>query len=92
MDLLAIPWVDKTIYVVASLPFAVELYRRWVVGQGVPLISPILGNGLAIVSMGLRGLSAGSPLAVVPRRRLMHAKAPVAAAGERPGDVLALAG
>jgi len=47
MDLLAIPWVDKTMSVVASLPFAVELYRR-----------------------GLRGIPAGSPLAVVPRHCL----------------------
>jgi hypothetical protein len=105
MDLLAIPWVDKTIAIVASLPFAVELYRRWVIGhvnfpravlglqllviillmvlrtapvrvtpnlwfwllafvttyatlgftayanQGVSLISPIAGNGLAVLSM-----------------------------------------
>jgi len=28
MDLM-IPWVDKTIAIVASLPFAVELYRRY---------------------------------------------------------------
>jgi hypothetical protein len=33
MDLLVIPWVDKTIAIVASLPFAFELYRRWVVGH-----------------------------------------------------------
>ena len=29
MAKLAIPWVDKTIAILASLPFAVELYRRW---------------------------------------------------------------
>lgn len=28
-----IPWVDKTIAIVACLPFAVELYRRWAVGH-----------------------------------------------------------
>ena len=33
MDLLVIPWVDKTIAIVASLPFAFELYRRWAVGH-----------------------------------------------------------
>ena len=27
MELLVIPWVDKTIAMVASLPFAIELYR-----------------------------------------------------------------
>ena len=33
MDLLVIPWVDKTIAILASLPFAVELYRRWLGGH-----------------------------------------------------------
>ena len=33
MDLLVIPWVDKTIVILATIPFAVELYRRWVVGH-----------------------------------------------------------
>jgi len=33
MDLLAIPWVDKSIALVATIPFVIELYRRWVVGH-----------------------------------------------------------
>src|SRR5215469_14561509 len=33
MDLLVVPWVDKAIAIVASLPFAFELYRRWAVGH-----------------------------------------------------------
>jgi protein-S-isoprenylcysteine O-methyltransferase Ste14 len=104
MDRLAIPWVDKSIAIVATIPFVIELYHRWVVGHvnfpravlgiqllviivvmvlrtapvrvtpnpwywllafvttyatlgfsayaepGVTLISPMLGNGLAILS------------------------------------------
>ena len=126
MDLLAIPWVDKTIAIVASLPFAFELYRRWVVGhvnfpravlglqllviillmvlrtapvrvtpnpwfwllafvttyatlgfsafagQGVSLISPILGNGLAVVSMIIllyALLSLGRNIGFIPAQR-----------------------
>lgn len=33
MDLLVIPWVDKTIAILASLPFVAELYRRWLGGN-----------------------------------------------------------
>ena len=33
MDMLAIPWVDKSIAVVATIPFVIELYDRWVVGH-----------------------------------------------------------
>lgn len=126
MDLLAIPWVDKTIAVVASLPFALELYRRWVVGhvnfpravlglqllviillmvlrtapvrvtpnpwfwllafvttyatlgftayasQGVSLISPIVGNGLAVMSMIIllyALLSLGRNIGFIPAQR-----------------------
>ena len=126
MDLLAIPWVDKSIAVVASLPFAFELYRRWVIGhvnfpravlglqllviillmvlrtapvrvtpnpwfwllafvttyatlgftafagQGVSLISPILGNGLAVVSMMIllyALLSLGRNIGFIPAQR-----------------------
>lgn len=29
MDALGVPWVDRTIAIVASLPFAIELYRRY---------------------------------------------------------------
>jgi protein-S-isoprenylcysteine O-methyltransferase Ste14 len=33
MDLLVIPWVDKTVAILAAIPFVVELYGRWVVGH-----------------------------------------------------------
>jgi len=126
MDLLAIPWVDKTIAILATIPFAVELYRRWVVGhvnfpravlglqllviiivmvlrtapvrvtpnpwfwilafvttyatlgfsayaeQGVTLISPIVGNGLAVVSMIIivySLLSLGRNIGFIPAQR-----------------------
>src|SRR5215469_1755542 len=126
MAKLAIPWVDKTIAILATLPFAVELYRRWVVGhvnfpravlglqllviivvmvlrtapvrvtpnpwfwllafvttyatlgfsayaeQGVTLISPIVGNGLAVVSMIIilySLLSLGKNIGFVPAQR-----------------------
>lgn len=126
MDLLVIPWVDKTIAIVASLPFAVELYRRWVVGyvsfpravlglqllviivlmvlrtapvrvtpnpwywllafvttyatlgfaafagQGTSVISPIVGNGLAIVSLIILVyalLSLGRNIGFIPAQR-----------------------
>lgn len=131
MDLLAIPWVDKAIAIVASLPFAVELYRRWVVGhvnfpravlglqlfviivlmvlrtaavrvtpnpwfwllafvttyatlgftayagQGVALISPIVGNGLAVVSMIIllyALLSLGRNIGFIPAQRKVVTK------------------
>src|SRR5215471_10427312 len=48
MDLLAIPWVDKTIAIVASLPFAVELHRRWVVGH-VNFPRAVLGLQLVVI-------------------------------------------
>src|SRR5215467_7333010 len=126
LDLLAIPWVDKSIAIVASVPFAFELYRRWVVGhvnfpravlglqlvviillmvlrtapvrispnpwfwllafittyatlgfsafagQGVSLISPILGNGLAVISMMIllyALLSLGRNIGFIPAQR-----------------------
>jgi protein-S-isoprenylcysteine O-methyltransferase Ste14 len=131
MDVLAIPWVDKMISVVACVPFAVELYRRWVVGhvsfpravlgvqllviillmvlrtapvrvtpnpwfwllafvttyatlgfsafagQGVTLISPIAGNGLAIVSMIILMyalLSLGRNIGFIPAQRKVVTK------------------
>ena len=131
MDLLAIPWVDKTIAVVASLPWVVELYRRWVVGhvnfpravlglhllvlismmvlrtapvrvtpnpwfwllafvstyptlaftayakQGVSLISPIVGNGLAVVSVIISVyalLSLGRNVGFIPAQRRIVTK------------------
>ena len=126
MDLLVIPWVDKTIAILATIPFAVELYRRWVVGhvnfpravlglqllviivvmvlrtapvrvtpnpwfwllafvttyatlgfsayaeQGVTLIAPIVGNGLAVVSMIIivySLLSLGRNIGFIPAQR-----------------------
>jgi protein-S-isoprenylcysteine O-methyltransferase Ste14 len=131
IDLLAIPWVDKTIAIVASLPFGVELYRRWVVGhvnfpravlglqllviillmvlrtapvrvtpnlwfwllafvttyatlgftayanQGVSLISPIVGNGLAVLSMIIllyALLSLGRNIGFIPAQRKVVTK------------------
>jgi len=131
MDLLAVPWVDKTIAIVASLPFALELYRRWVVGhvnfpravlglqllviillmvlrtapvrvtpnpwfwllafvttyatlgftayasQGVSLISPIVGNGLAVLSMIIllyALLSLGRNIGFIPAQRKVVTK------------------
>jgi hypothetical protein len=32
MATLAIPWVDKTIAIIASVPFAIDRYRRWLGG------------------------------------------------------------
>src|SRR5262245_58473444 len=126
MDLLVIPCVDKTIAVAASLPFVVELYRRWAVGHvnfpravlglqlliiivlmvlrtapvrvtpnpwfwllafvttyatlgfsafaqpGVTLISPLLGNGLAILSAIIivySLLSLGRNIGFIPAQR-----------------------
>src|SRR5215469_4282897 len=131
MDLLVIPWVDKTIAILASIPFAVELYNRWVVGhvnfpravlglqllviivvmvlrtapvrvtpnpwfwllafvttyatlgfsayaeQGVTLISPIVGNALAVVSMIIIGyalLSLGRNIGFIPAQRKVVTK------------------
>lgn len=131
MDLLVIPWVDKTISIVASIPFAVELYRRWVIGhvnfpravlglqlliiivvmvlrtapvrvtpnpwywllafsttyatlgftalagQGIPLVSPILGNGLAIVSVVILVyalVSLGRNIGFIPAQRKVVTK------------------
>ena len=48
MDVLVIPWVDKTIAIVASLPFAFELYRRWAVGH-VNFPRAVLGLQLLII-------------------------------------------
>jgi hypothetical protein len=63
MDLLVIPWVDKSIAIVASLPFAFELYRRWAVGQ-VNFPRAVLGLQLLIiiVMMALRR----APVRVTP--------------------------
>jgi protein-S-isoprenylcysteine O-methyltransferase Ste14 len=126
MDRLAIPWVDKTIAIVATIPFVIELYQRWVVGHvnfprallgiqvlviivvmvlrtapvrvtpnpwywllafvttyatlgfsayaepGVTLISPLLGNGLAILSAIIivySLLSLGRNIGFIPAQR-----------------------
>jgi hypothetical protein len=63
MDLLVIPWVDKTIAIVASLPFVVELYHRWTVGH-VTFPRAVLGLQLLIiiVLMALRT----APVRVTP--------------------------
>jgi protein-S-isoprenylcysteine O-methyltransferase Ste14 len=126
LDLLGIPWVDKTISLIATIPFVVELYHRWILGhvnfpravlglqllviivlmllrtapvrvtpnpwfwllafvttyatlgfsafagQGISLISPMLGNGLAIVSMIIllyALLSLGRNIGFIPAQR-----------------------
>ncbi len=126
MELLVVPWVDKTIAILASVPFAFELYRRWAIGhanfprivlglqlliiislmvlrtapvrvtpnpwfwvlafvstygplgftayaqQGVPAVSPIVGNGLAIVSLIIliySLLSLGRNIGFIPAQR-----------------------
>jgi protein-S-isoprenylcysteine O-methyltransferase Ste14 len=126
MDWLAIPWVDKSIAIVATIPFVIELYQRWVVGHvnfprallgiqvlviivvmvlrtapvrvtpnpwywllafvttyatlgfsayaepGVTLISPLLGNGLAILSaivIVYSLLSLGRNIGFIPAQR-----------------------
>jgi protein-S-isoprenylcysteine O-methyltransferase Ste14 len=126
MDLLAIPWIDKTIAIVATIPFVIELYHRWVGGHvnfprallgiqllviivvmvlrtapvrvtpnpwfwllafvttyatlgfsayaepGVTLISPLLGNSLAIVSAIIivySLLSLGRNIGFIPAQR-----------------------
>src|SRR5215470_15599932 len=48
MDLLAIPWVDKAIAILAAIPFAGELYRRWVVGH-VNFPRAVLGLQLLVI-------------------------------------------
>lgn len=50
MDLLVIPWVDKTIAIAATIPFVVELYRRWVVGH-VNFPRAVLGLQLLVIIM-----------------------------------------
>jgi protein-S-isoprenylcysteine O-methyltransferase Ste14 len=126
MDLLVIPWVDKTIAIMACVPLAFELYRRWAIGhvnfpravlslqllvlitlmvlrttparvtpnpwfwllafvssygplaftafagQGISLVSPIVGNGLAIMSVIILVsslLSLGRNIGFVPAQR-----------------------
>jgi protein-S-isoprenylcysteine O-methyltransferase Ste14 len=48
MDLLVIPWVDKTIAILAAIPFVGELYRRWVLGH-VTFPRAVLGLQLLVI-------------------------------------------
>jgi len=48
MDLLIIPWVDKSVAILATIPFVVELYRRWVVGH-VNFPRAVLGLQLLVI-------------------------------------------
>jgi protein-S-isoprenylcysteine O-methyltransferase Ste14 len=48
MDLLAIPWIDKTIALVATIPFVIELYHRWVGGH-VNFPRALLGIQLLVI-------------------------------------------
>ena len=48
MDLLVIPWVDKTIAILATIPFINELYRRWIVGH-VNFPRAVLGLQLLVI-------------------------------------------
>jgi len=48
VDLLTIPWVDKSIAIVATIPFVIELYHRWVVGH-VNFPRAVLGIQLLVI-------------------------------------------
>jgi integral membrane sensor domain MASE1 len=48
MDRLAITWVDKSIAIVATIPFVIELYHRWVVGH-VNFPRAVLGIQLLVI-------------------------------------------
>lgn len=48
MNVLVIPWVDKTIAIVATIPFVIELYRRWAVGH-VNFPRAVLGLQLLVI-------------------------------------------
>jgi protein-S-isoprenylcysteine O-methyltransferase Ste14 len=61
MDLLVIPWVDKTIAILASILFGVELYCHWVVGH-VNFLRAVLGLQLIIIVMVLQT----APVRVTP--------------------------
>ena len=50
MARLAIPWVDKTIAILASIPFAVELYRRWLGGK-VSFPRAVLGIQILVLTI-----------------------------------------
>lgn len=63
MDLLVIPWVDKTIAIVAAIPFVVELYRRWVVGH-VNFPRAVLGLQLLVIIIVM--VIRTSPVRVTP--------------------------
>ena len=63
MDLLAIPWVDKSIAIVATIPFVIELYHRWVVGH-VNFPRAVLGIQLLIIIVVM--LLRTAPVRVTP--------------------------
>lgn len=63
IDLLAIPWVDKTIAIVALVPFAVELYRRWVLGH---VNFPRIVLGLQLLVIILLMVLRTAPVRVTP--------------------------
>jgi protein-S-isoprenylcysteine O-methyltransferase Ste14 len=48
MELLVVPWVDKTIAILASVPIAFELYRRWAIGH-VNFPRAVLGLQLLVL-------------------------------------------
>jgi protein-S-isoprenylcysteine O-methyltransferase Ste14 len=55
MELLSIPWVDRTIAIVASVPFVLELYRRYT-GADLSFPRAVLGlnTALLIITMLVR--------------------------------------
>jgi protein-S-isoprenylcysteine O-methyltransferase Ste14 len=48
MAILYIPWVDKLIAIVASVPFAIELYNRWL-GDNLSFPRAVLGIHILIL-------------------------------------------
>lgn len=63
MQMLAIPWVDKTIAVIATIPFVIELYDRWVVGH-VNFPRALLGIQVLIIIVVM--LLRTAPVRVTP--------------------------
>ena len=48
LNLLTIPWVDKSIAIIATVPFVIELYHRWVLGH-VNFPRAVLGIQLLVI-------------------------------------------
>jgi protein-S-isoprenylcysteine O-methyltransferase Ste14 len=65
MATMRIPWVDRALAIVASVPFAIELYHRWLVGH-VSFPRAVLGAQILvlIVMMALRS----APVRITPNR------------------------